>query len=32
MQNCGWAVLAETGAGRLRVTSYNTTVGATHPD
>ena len=32
MQNCGWAVLAETGAGRLRLASYNTTVAATHPD
>ena len=32
MHNCGWAVLAETGAGRLRLSSYNTTVGATHPD
>ena len=32
MHNCGWAVLAETGAGRLRLASYNTTVAATHPD
>ena len=24
MHNCGWAVLAEHGAGRLRLSSYNT--------
>ncbi len=27
MHNCGWATLAETGAGRLRVSAYNLTVG-----
>jgi len=32
MQNCGWAMLAETGAGRLRLASYNQTVAGTHPD
>ena len=32
MQNCGWAMLAETGAGRLRLASYNQTVGAAPPD
>ncbi len=32
MHNCAWAVLAETGAGRLRLASYNQTVGATAPD
>lgn len=32
MNNCGWAMLAETGAGRLRLASYNQTVAATPPD
>ena len=32
MRNCGWAVLAETGAGRLRLASYNQTAGAAAPD
>jgi len=32
MHNCAWAMLAETGAGRLRLASYNQTVGATAPD
>jgi broad specificity phosphatase PhoE len=32
MHNCGWAMLAETGAGRLRLASYNQTVGASAPD
>ena len=32
MHNCGWATLAETGAGRLRLTSYNRTVVGTPPD
>jgi len=27
MANCGWAVVVEHGAGRLRLSSYNTTVG-----
>ena len=32
MDNCGWAVLAETGAGRLRLASYNQTAAAPPPD
>jgi probable phosphoglycerate mutase len=32
MHNCAWAMLAETGAGRLRLASYNQTVGAAAPD
>jgi broad specificity phosphatase PhoE len=32
MANCGWAVVVEHGAGRLRLSSYNTTVAVTHPD
>lgn len=32
MHNCGWATLAETGAGRLRLSAYNQTVVASHPD
>jgi broad specificity phosphatase PhoE len=32
MHNCGWATLAETGAGRLRLSSYNRTVEGTPPD
>jgi len=32
MHNCAWAMLAETGAGRLRLASYNQTVGAAPPD
>ncbi len=32
MRNCGWATLAETGAGRLRLSSYNLTVAALAPD
>ena len=32
MHNCGWASLVETGAGRLRLSSYNQTVPATPPD
>jgi glucosyl-3-phosphoglycerate phosphatase len=32
MHNCGWATLAETGAGRLRLSSYNQTVAGMPPD
>jgi broad specificity phosphatase PhoE len=32
MANCGWAVVVEHGAGRLRLSSYNTTVGGPPPD
>jgi broad specificity phosphatase PhoE len=32
MHNCGWAVLAETGAGRLRLAAYNNTVAGSPPD
>jgi broad specificity phosphatase PhoE len=32
MGNCAWAVVAETGAGRLRLSSYNRAVAATPPD
>jgi glucosyl-3-phosphoglycerate phosphatase len=32
MHNCGWATLAETGAGRLRLSAYNLTVEPTAPD
>ena len=32
MRNCAWAVLAETGAGRLRLSAYNLTAGGPHPD
>ena len=32
MRNCGWAVLAESGAGRLRLVSYNQTAAGPHPD
>jgi len=32
MRNCGWATLAETGAGRLRLSSYNLTVAGMAPD
>jgi glucosyl-3-phosphoglycerate phosphatase len=32
MHNCAWAMLAETGARRLRLASYNQTVGAPAPD
>ena len=32
MHNCGWAMLAETGAGRLRLASYNQTPAAPPPD
>lgn len=32
MHNCGWATLAESGAGRLRLSSYNQTVGGAPPD
>jgi glucosyl-3-phosphoglycerate phosphatase len=32
MHNCGWAMLAETGAGQLRLASYNQTVAGTPPD
>ncbi len=32
MNNCGWATLAETGQGRLRLSSYNRTVGGSPPD
>ena len=32
MHNCGWATLAETGAGRLRLLSYNLTVPGMAPD
>ena len=32
MHNCGWATLAETGSGRLRLSSYNRTVAGSPPD
>jgi broad specificity phosphatase PhoE len=32
MHNCAWAVVAETGSGRLRLSSYNRTVEGTPPD
>ena len=32
MRNCGWATLAETGAGRLRLSAYNLTVPGLPPD
>lgn len=32
MLNCGWATLAETGHGRLRLSSYNRTAAGSHPD
>jgi broad specificity phosphatase PhoE len=32
MDNCGWATLAETGSGRLRLSSYNQTVSGIPPD
>ena len=32
MHNCAWATLAESGAGRLRLSSYNQTVPGTAPD
>jgi broad specificity phosphatase PhoE len=32
MDNCAWATLAETGAGRLRLSSYNRTVATSPPD
>jgi probable phosphoglycerate mutase len=32
MHNCGWAMLAETGAGRVRLASYNQTVAGANPD
>ena len=32
MNNCGWATLAETGAGRLRLSAYNLTVGVASLD
>jgi broad specificity phosphatase PhoE len=32
MHNCAWATLAETGAGRLRLSSYNQTVAEAPPD
>jgi len=32
MHNCGWATLAETGSGRLRLSSYNRTVARSVPD
>ncbi|MET0999918.1 MAG: histidine phosphatase family protein [Marmoricola sp.] len=32
MDNCGWATLAETGSGRLRLSSYNRTVAGPPPD
>ncbi len=32
MANCGWATLAETGSGRLRLSSYNRTVAVSPPD
>ena len=32
MNNCAWASVAETGVGRLRLSSYNMTVGTPPPD
>ena len=32
MRNCHWAVLCETGSGRLRLSTYNQTVGGPDPD
>jgi broad specificity phosphatase PhoE len=32
MANCGWAVVVEHGAGRLRLSSYNMTAGGLPPD
>ena len=32
MDNCGWATLAETGAGRLRLSAYNQTAKGPPPD
>ena len=32
MHNCAWATLAETGAGRLRLSAYNQTVAGAPPD
>jgi broad specificity phosphatase PhoE len=32
MHNCGWATLAETGQGKLRLSSYNRTVAGSPPD
>lgn len=32
MDNCGWATLAETGSGRLRLSAYNQTVPGGCPD
>jgi probable phosphoglycerate mutase len=32
MRNCAWAVLAETGPGRLRLSSYNQTGSTLPPD
>ncbi len=32
MHNCGWATLAETGSGRLRLSAYNRTVAGSPPD
>jgi glucosyl-3-phosphoglycerate phosphatase len=32
MTNCGWAVVVEHGAGRLRLSSYNMTAGTPPPD
>jgi broad specificity phosphatase PhoE len=32
MANCGWAVVVEHGAGRLRLSSYNMTAGRLPPD
>jgi len=32
MHNCGWATLGETGAGKLRLSSYNLTVPGRAPD
>jgi glucosyl-3-phosphoglycerate phosphatase len=32
MANCGWAVVVEHGAGRLRLSSYNMTAGSPPPD
>ena len=31
MHNCGWATMSETGAGRLRLSAYNLTVGVAVP-
>ncbi len=32
MTNCGWAIVAEHGTGRLRLSSYNMSASGPHPD